>query len=118
MRLPAARLWLTAGWTLSVLVVWLSLTPVPPEPGIDLGDKVSHGLAYAVLMYCFARAEVERMSAAIWLMILGLTLEVLQGISGYRYAEALDMLADAAGIAVGWVVAELWPRVSARFVRR
>ncbi len=113
MSSTARRLWLAVGWAMVALVIYLSLTPVPPEPDIDLGDKLSHLIAYAGLMAWFGRVCVPRAPVALWLLALGLTLEVLQGLSGYRYAEALDMLANTGGIAVGWLAASLWTRIGA-----
>lgn len=50
MRLAA----LAGGWLLAAAIVWLSLTPSPPDPGIAYADKVGHFLAYGALMFWFA----------------------------------------------------------------
>jgi len=98
-------LWNTLGWALVALVVWLSLVPRPPQVGPDLGDKFHHTLAYFTLMFWFAQLHARRGQVALGLLGLGLTLEWLQGLTGYRQASGLDMLANGAGVLLGWAVA-------------
>lgn len=103
MALKHRRFWLVCGWVQVALVVYLSLTPHPPEPmSFDHADKLEHALAYAVLAFWFCqiyRTAVWRVCAA--LLGLGAGLEYVQGWTGYRAYEVLDMLADGTGLVFG-----------------
>ena len=97
---------------LVLLVIYLSLTPDPVQLKVPHGDKLGHVLAYAALMSWFANlyeVSVRRMQFAIGLIALGISLEFVQRWTGYRSFEVADMIASAAGVAVGWVYAS--PRI-------
>jgi VanZ family protein len=93
------------GWLYAALIVWLSLTPSPPDPGFDYGDKVGHLAAYAILMawfaYLYRRTPVRLAYALLWIA-LGIGLEFAQGASGYRHFELADMAANSLGVLLGW----------------
>jgi len=111
-ELRARRLWLILGWTLVLLVVYLSLTPTPLEVPLEQGDKLSHTLAYLVLMSWFANlydAPSQRIGFALGFIVLGVALEFVQRWTGYRSFELADMAASAAGVGVGWALAP--PRI-------
>ena len=116
------RLWLAAGWAIVVAIVWLSVTPAPPELDVTQGDKLGHVLAYAALMFWFCQlsaARNARIGYAIAFLALGIGLEFVQGALGYRSFEMWDMLADAIGIAVGWLIASfVRPGILERLSRR
>jgi len=101
-------LWLAAGWLLVFLVVYLSLRPggaLLPETFID---KLQHVIAYAVLMYWFAGLYALRPVRACYatgFIALGIALEFIQLWSGYRSFDPGDMVADAVGVAAGWLLA-------------
>lgn len=102
------RVWQAIGWFGIVLLLYLSLTPRPPEIPMDNGDKFGHGLAYAVLYYWWAQICIgcrRRIGLAAGLTALGIVIEYLQGWSGWRTFDPYDMLADAAGVALGWLLA-------------
>jgi len=101
-------LWQTIGALLIGLVVYLSLTPHPVEVPVEQGDKYGHVLAYATLMFWFAqiyRWWHMRMAWATGFVAMGIGLEVLQYLTGYRTFEIADMVADAFGVSLGWLVA-------------
>lgn len=101
-------LWLASGWLLVAVIVWLSLTPSPPEPGVEFGDKLGHVAAYAALMFCWARGGASfraRLGWAAASVAMGIALEFAQGALGYRSREVADMLANTAGVALGWGLA-------------
>ena len=54
------RLWLAAGCALVAAIVWLSVTPSPPEVEVSQGDKFEHVAAYAVLMFWFCQLHADR----------------------------------------------------------
>lgn len=100
--------WRAAGWAGVAAVAVLSLAPVPPEAVQAAGgDKLVHFAGYALLGAWFGqlpdhRARPWRLLAG--LLALGLGLEALQGIVPWREADALDVLANAAGAAAGVAV--------------
>ncbi len=104
------RVWLALGWLWVAAVFYLSLMPHPPQP-ISLSgvDKWEHALAYALLMLWFCQVYVERkarISLLLSLVAMGVGIEFLQGMSGYRYFEYADMLANTTGVLIGWGLAQ------------
>lgn len=104
-RLRLLKLWLTLGWIMVGIVVFLSLTPSPPEiPSIPSADKGLHLIAYLILMLYFGLIYLPGKgyrNVGIGLFAMGLALECLQGLLGYRTAEALDMVCNSLGVIVG-----------------
>lgn len=102
-------LWLVIGWALVGTVVWFSLTPRLPPFGLsfEVMDKVVHFIAYFTLMIWFAFLYLR--TAHIWiaaaLLALGVALEGAQHVSGYRLFEVADIVADAAGVLAGFLLA-------------
>ena len=104
LRGPAVAL----GWTFVAAIVWLSVTPSPPTIDIEQGDKLGHSLAYAGTMFWFAllySRNATRAAYAAGLIAMGVALEFVQRALAYRDFELLDMLADAAGVLLGWAAA-------------
>lgn len=103
------RIWLAAGWLWVAGVFYLSLTPQPPQPiSFDGVDKLWHALAYALLMLWFCQVRTgrqQRIRLLGWLAAMGVGIEILQGMSGYRYFEYADMLANTSGVLMGWGLA-------------
>jgi VanZ family protein len=103
------RFWLAVAWFGVGLIIFLSLTPSPPD--IDLGkfsDKYEHVAAYAVLMLWFCQiylSTVQRGCMALLLVVLGVALEFIQRATGYREFEVADMVAGASGVCLGWLLA-------------
>ena len=106
-RLHLSWLWLGLGLVLVATVWFLSLTPKPPSIDVQQGDKVGHLLAYASLMLWFGWLYPRPMlwRVALLFLLQGVLLELLQGLSGYRYADGYDMLANGLGVAIGWALA-------------
>lgn len=107
------RVWLgiwLLGWALCIV---LSLAPLSamPAPG---GDKLGHVLAYSALSAWAAaifRPGRPQWRAWLALWLLGLALELAQGwLTRERLAEASDLLANLAGIALGSRCGELLAR--------
>ncbi len=103
------RAWLVAGMLLVGLVVYLSLIPHPPEPlSFPQSDKLEHGFAYASLSLWFCQLYLrgrQRIAVVVALVTLGVVIEILQGLSGYRYFEYADMLANSVGVLLGFLLA-------------
>jgi VanZ family protein len=100
-------IWLAFGWLWVAAILWLSLMPMPPQPlTFDYSDKFGHTLAYLFLMGWFAvvcRGR-SRSAAAAWLATMGVLVEMLQGLSGYRYFEFADMVANSGGVLLAWLM--------------
>ena len=90
------------------LVVYLSLNTNPLDAGRFEDVKVGHFIAYGWLMLWFAQlfpANRSRAIAAILLGLLGVSLEYVQGMTGYRSLAYSDMRDNVLGVLVGWVIA-------------
>jgi VanZ family protein len=95
-------LWFGLAYAQLLVVAVLSLTPAVPN--ILGSDKLGHFLAYAALSMAFSVIIRQRIS--LWLILFGLILfgilmEYLQGLSGYRYADLKDALANGIGVIFG-----------------
>lgn len=73
-------------------------------------DKLAHAGAFAVLALVGARAGLRLWLLALLLLTYGVGIEVAQGLfTTTREASLADLLADAAGIALGLWLAQRWP---------
>ena len=108
-RLQFYRLWLGLGWLLIAIIFYLSLGHVSLEPRIGFPiDKVEHFSAYATLMWWFSQIYLQtrqRMWLAVAFILMGIIIEILQGMTGYRDMEAMDAVADSLGVFFGWWLA-------------
>ena len=104
--------WLTGAYVLVAAVVYFSLARLDVDIQAEGGDKVAHVVAYAFLAFWFMQIYVTfrpRLAIAAGLMALGIMLEFLQGYTGYRNFDYVDMISNATGVALGWIAAP--PRV-------
>lgn len=90
---------------------WFAFTPDPP-PGVSGGwDKWNHLLAFAVLSSLatlgWTTAHRRHRVVAAGLVGYGVLIEVVQAFVPGRSAELADVVADAAGIALGLALASL-----------
>jgi len=102
------RLWIVFGAGFVVLVIYLSLTPELPDIAVSTNQKLGHVLAYGWLMLWFAqlyRSTGARLGLAAAFCALGIALEYLQGMTGYRGFEYSDMLLNSTGVAIGLALA-------------
>lgn len=98
-----------AAFSLTVLaVLWLALAPVTDvKPDwFENADKLRHAAAFAVL-WCLGEPSRfgGRRMLALGLLALGAGIEVAQSFTPSHEPSWLDLLADAAGLALG---ASLW----------
>jgi VanZ family protein len=105
--LKRKNLWLGIGTGFVLLVIYLSLTPDPLRaPTID-GFKTGHILAYLWLMLWFAQVWTtvpRRLMVAAFLCVLGIGLEYLQGMTGYRTFSYADMWNNVLGLVAGFTL--------------
>ena len=115
--LSRPRLWRFLGWFLVLVVVYLSLTPRPPPSNIELGDKIGHLAAYAGLMGWWLQIHRRPERLALLFVLMGLILEILQNLSGFRNGDVFDMAANTLGVGLGWLTALLLPNWLAQLDR-
>lgn len=98
--------WLAAGCLLLVSGLAVALLPGSTVMPIGISDKLLHASAFAGFMLWFSGIFAPRHAAylALALIAYGALIEGLQYLTGTRSAEAGDLIADAAGILLGWVV--------------
>jgi VanZ family protein len=101
---------IAAGWAWAAAIVWLSLTPSPPQADFSHSDKLGHFAAYGLLMFWFARLYKNRIAFAAGFIAMGIALEFAQGALGYRTSEVFDMLANTIGVFMGWTAALILSR--------
>lgn len=96
-------------WLIAITVMALALVPLPRIPGLGHGDKLVHGIVFLVIALLSAvgwpRVRFAVLAAA--LVAFGAAIEVLQGLTGWRSAEWLDLAADAIGVIMGLGLARL-----------
>lgn len=111
------RLWTAIGVVLVGFVIYQSLTPAPLEVEIGSGNLVGHLAAYGTLMLWHSQLHAggRRPALALAFVAMGLALEFLQGMTGYRTFDPHDALANALGVALGWLLAP--PRLPNFLVR-
>jgi VanZ family protein len=102
------RLWVAMSVALVGAIVYSSLAPSLALPTPAGFDKIEHFTAYCGLALWFTglypRARYWQVVAG--LLALGLAVEIAQGAMHLgRSAEALDMLANAVGVAAGLLLA-------------
>lgn len=115
------RAWLALGWLLLFGVAVGSLAPTVPAAPVQVSDKLMHFLAYASLAFVFVGAAGRKrwLRFVIGLLVLGAVIELAQGLlTATRVSEWLDMIANAAGVVAGTVVALGIPGNWCRHVER
>jgi len=100
----ARRLWALLMALLVGVVLLQALAPHPRGPSLGW-DKANHVAAFASLAFCGLLALRERPRHLFWigfsLLALGAGIEIAQAYVPGRSADALDIVADAVGIALG-----------------
>lgn len=110
------RLWYGVGALALALVALLSLLPAPHM--VEGSDKLLHLLTYACLAGGFStlvRSAFSLLYVAGGLLIYGVGIEILQGLTAYRSAELADVLANCTGIVLGLMI---WKTPAPQILRR
>jgi len=109
---PTLRLRWMLGWQIGGLLLIAALIAGSLLPPIAImvargEDKVLHAVAYGALSLYYAGLIRPRyyILIAVGLMGLGIAIELLQRRIGYRVADTYDVVANAAGIVAGLVLA-------------
>ena len=113
------RLWRAAGWLGVVLTLMVSLMPPLLIDGSGHADKVVHLAGYAVLMFWWAQLVIrQRWKLAVAVVLFGVLIEGLQGLTPDRLPDLFDALANSGGVLLGWLVARLLPNLPERISAR
>ena len=91
----------------AMLLLGIAVLSLIPSPDIGVSDKLSHLVTYFFLSGWFSLLAVNRISLG-WIVIglvgYGMLIELLQGMTAYRYPEWGDVLANGAGVLAGILV--------------
>lgn len=102
------RLWIGVGVLLILLVSLGSVLSLPSTvQSVMVHDKLLHTLAYACLMGWFSqiyRHDLTRLVLVIGLILMGIAIEFVQGSTGYRQFDVLDMVANTSGVVLAWAL--------------
>jgi len=100
--------WRITGWLGIAAIIAFSLAPLQLDMAVDNGDKFGHLAAYGLVTLWLAHLYTElrpRIGLVVGMVALGIALEYAQRATGYRLFEVADMIADAIGVAIGWLLA-------------
>jgi VanZ family protein len=90
-----------------ILLAIVAIASLLPAPEMGTSDKLLHLITYAFLSAVFSTLVCRNVSlfkVVPGLILFGIVLEFLQGMTGYRYMEVNDMLANSAGVFIGLLV--------------
>ncbi len=109
------RIWRTFGWLGIVVALVMSLTPPVVNEGAH-SDKIVHLTGYAVLMFWWAQIVVHRrLRLALAVVLFGIAIELLQGLTPNRQPDVFDALANTGGLLLGWLAARILPNLPSLF---
>jgi VanZ family protein len=86
------------------MLLTVGIVSLMPAPDVGVNDKLSHLVTYFFLAGWFSLLAANRVTlgwTVIGLIAYGILLELLQGMTAYRYAEWGDVLANASGAMAG-----------------
>ena len=101
-RLNLHYIWFGTGYLLLLCVAIVSLIPIPDSSGVS--DKFMHFITYFILSSWFSLIVEKRKSllrVCIGLILYGIMIELVQGMTIYRSAEFADAIANSLGVFVG-----------------
>ncbi len=109
------RLWRIGGWLGVLLTLVISLMPPALDDSSGHTDKFVHLAGYALLMFWWAQLVGERRwKLAIAVILFGIAIEGLQGLTPTRQPDLLDVLANTSGVMLGWLAARIFPNLLER----
>jgi VanZ family protein len=109
------RLWKLGGWLGIALTLVFSLGPSALDEGSSHADKLVHFAGYAVLMFWWAQLVTQqRWKLALAVVLFGIAVEGLQGLTPTRQPDPLDALANSSGVLLGWLATRFLPNLPRR----
>lgn len=104
------KLWLSIGYILVTLVIYLSVTSSPPLAEIQYADKAGHFFAYFAMMAWFAQlyhTKKQRIIYALLFIAMGMAMEFVQSFDSARMAEVADMVANTLGVLIALLITRI-----------
>ncbi|MDH3636228.1 MAG: VanZ family protein [Gammaproteobacteria bacterium] len=103
---PRSPLRLAAAWYVigAIMLLGVAVASLVPVPDIGVSDKLSHLVTYFLLAGWFSLLAANRITlgwTVIGLIAYGMLIELLQGMTSYRYPEWGDVLANGIGVLAG-----------------
>ncbi len=100
-------LWLVLGMLLLVAGVFAAMAPMPARSLLEVNDKVVHATVFLCFMVWFSAFFRPRLWPLLFLALVGygILIELLQGLTVARMADPKDVVADAMGLVLGWLLA-------------
>ena len=100
------RIWKILFWISFVGLNVLALSPAPYLPPLEIfnwWDKAQHAIGFGTLsvLAVLAYPSVSKLRIGVLLMVLGVLIEVVQYLGGYRFGDWQDALADGVGVVLG-----------------
>lgn len=111
------HIWQAAFYFLGLAILVLSLLPID-HPEVASNDKVNHFIAYGLLTFLGCLAYGRRLLIVVGVIAFGALVEVLQGLTGYRFLSIADAIANALGAFLGWGVFVLFEALKPVIMRR
>ena len=95
-----------AFWICTIALSALALMPGPYLPPLEIfnwWDKAQHAIGFGTLavLAVLAYPGFSKLRIGLLLMVLGVLIEVLQYLGGYRFGDWQDAVADGVGVLVG-----------------
>lgn len=100
------RFWRASFWLFVLVTLWLSLIPVDQVPkAFSFWDKAQHALGFAALAFLGLLAYPGQiLSMMFGLVLFGAGIECAQWLTGWRFGDWQDWVADCVGLVMGAVV--------------
>jgi hypothetical protein len=105
-RTAASRHWISVLLLLGAMAGALVFALIPASGEADWfpqADKLRHATTFAFLWLLGMRAGAKPLNLALLLLAFGVGIEVAQSFTPDREASVFDVLADSAGIVLGWL---------------
>lgn len=100
-----SRRWVFALLLLGAMAGALYFALMPSHGGDDWfpqADKLRHAATFAFLWLLGMRARIQPWGLAVLLLAFGVGIEAAQSFTPDREASLVDLVADTAGIVLGW----------------
>ncbi|MYE22993.1 MAG: VanZ family protein [Gammaproteobacteria bacterium] len=110
-------LWRLAFWIPLVISIAVAWTPNPAGLVASMAGSVAHIAAAGYLAFALSLAHFRQgpwPAVAAWMMVWGVTIELVQLFVDGRGAQIADLASDALGIAIGCTGYALWQRLTHR----
>lgn len=106
-----------AFWIPLVISIAVAWTPNPAGLVASMAGSVAHIAAAGYLAFALSLAHFRQgpwPAVAAWMMVWGVTIELVQLFVDGRGAQLADLASDALGIALGCTMYALWQRLTHR----